>query len=103
MFARTNGSVDREGYVQTGERSRGAVGRPKQGTTISPGKKWCRNKQNAHCVNARSTECGHALIVVKGGVDAVHADGIDTELLEEWNISLASGWERKWVDVICRL
>lgn len=40
-------------------------------------------------VDTSSVEEGHALVVVEGGVDGICSDGVDTELLEQVDITLA--------------
>ena len=46
-------------------------------------------ERDVHGINASLAEQGHALVVIISGVDAVHADGIDFELLEEGDVTLA--------------
>lgn len=41
-------------------------------------------------VNASICQSVHASIVVGGVVNGVHTDGVETELLEVWDISLAA-------------
>jgi hypothetical protein len=48
-------------------------------------------------VDASSCQRRHALVVIGGVVDRVHTDGIDSQLLELGDISLASRGIRDWV------
>ncbi len=48
-------------------------------------------KGTIHGIDVSGTESTHAIIVVQGRVDAVHADGVDPKLLKERDIALASG------------
>lgn len=43
-----------------------------------------------HGINSSAAEGGHTVIMVEGRVDTVYTNGIDRELLEEWDIALAS-------------
>ena len=57
-----------------------------------------RTKETIHGVYVSGTESTHTSIVVQGRVDAVHADGVDSELLKERNIARASSAILEGVD-----
>ena len=57
---------------------------------------------HSHGVDTCLAEGVHADIVVQGRVHAVNANYVDTKLLEEWEISLASISKSKRVDEVRR-
>ena len=45
---------------------------------------------NEHCVDAGCAELAHAVVVVQSCVDGIDTNGVDSELLEVGNVTLAS-------------
>lgn len=59
-------------------------------------------QSGAHSVNVGVAEELHARIMVLSVISAVHTDSIHSQLLEVWQVTLASGPVRKGVNVCGR-
>lgn len=49
------------------------------------------HEEYAQDINASLAEKVHTIVVVKGGINAVYTDGINSEVLKEGKVSLACG------------